>query len=58
MRSKKLGKIWMNITLSNKIRCFWEEEKEYLKVDGDMESQELTILIRMEHLFFTRIKIS
>jgi len=37
----------MNITLSNKTKCFWEEEKEYLKEDGDTESQELIILIRM-----------
>jgi len=48
----------MNITLLNKIKCFWEEEKEYSKEDGDMESQELTIPIRMEHRYFTKIKIS
>jgi len=56
MKSKQLEKILTNTTSSNKIKCFWAEEREFSKVDGDMESLELIILIRMEHLSFTKIK--
>jgi len=58
MKSKQLEKILTNTTSSNKIKCFWAEEREFSKVDGDMESLELIIPIRMEHPFFTKIKTS
>jgi hypothetical protein len=56
MKSKQLEGILTNTTPSNKIKCSWAEEKGFSKVDGDMVSQELIILIRLEHLFFTKIK--
>ena len=56
MKSKWLEEILTNTTLSNKVKCSWAKEKEFSKVDGDTESQELIIPIRMEHLFFTKIK--
>ncbi len=56
MKSKRLEEILTNTTLSNKVKCSWVKEKEFLKVDGDTESQELIIPIRMELLFFTKIK--